>query len=197
MVFPMREPSFDNDAQQMHQRYGLQEKDIKTFPSQYQQAKLRLERMDNESSANKQMLSEIYDIVDALHQISTQSNKDKNMFDGTNDTLEEIKEKLSALDKKWKAFMLYTAGLEGLKNAANSLIVDQEKQIQNLLSQVSLLQDHLHKKEKRQANPLPDTSYSTQISSMKETIKRLEGKIEAYEEEKANKLSKQITLWES
>ena len=147
--------------------------------------------MTQEKCSNKKMISDMNEIVKSLYDITIVCETEESS-NGTSATIEQVTKKLHAIDKQLKSSMSHTVQLEELKTIANSTIADQEKQIENLESQVTLLQGRLEENDKRKGIMLPDTSYEAQIRSMKRTINQLQAKIKGYEEEKRNVIAQQI-----
>ncbi|CAJ1946489.1 unnamed protein product [Cylindrotheca closterium] len=186
-VSPMREPEFGEQNRELYEKYCNQEKSIQTLRSKYMEAKGRLDRMRTEGSAQKKMILDISDIVEALRSISVDSvgaGNDGNAENVENGDLDQIAKKIQAIDKQLKTSMLHTVQLDELKKIANSTISDQEAQIKALEDQVDLMEARLRHSQTHKEIMLPDTSYEAQLSSMQSTITNLKSKIKGYELER-------------
>lgn len=176
----MREPEFGEQNRELYEKYCHQEKSIETLRSKYMEAKHRLDRMRTEGSAQKKMILEMSDIVEALRNISVDT-EGAEKSESDKGGLDEIAGKIQAIDKQLKTSMLHTVQLEELKKIANTTISNQESQIKNLEEQVALMEARMEHSETHKDILLPDTSYEAQLSSMQKTITNLQSKIKGYE----------------
>ncbi|KAL3934886.1 MAG: hypothetical protein SGBAC_009485 [Bacillariaceae sp.] len=190
-VSPMREPEFGEHNRELYEKYCHQEKSIQNLRSKYKEAKSRLDRMRTEGSAQKKMILDMNDIVEALRNISVYNDNAAaaNAANGEpeqeqtqkQEGLDQIAKKIQTIDKQLKTSMLHTVQLDEIKKIANSTISDQEEQIKALEDQLTLMEARMQHSETHRDIMLPDTSYETQLSSMQKTITNLTSKIKGYE----------------
>jgi chromosome segregation ATPase len=182
-VSPMREPDVGEHNRELYTKYCQQEKSIQSLRSKYKETKHRMDGMRNEGATQKKMILDMSDIVRALHEISIEYDAET-ASNGTNVTLAQITNKIQAIDKQLKSSMLHTVQLQALKKIASSTITDQEEEIKSLENQLSLLEARLEHSDTHRDIMLPDTSYESQIVTMKQTMDRLQAKVKGYESEK-------------
>jgi chromosome segregation ATPase len=182
-VSPMREPDVGEHNRELYTKYCQQEKSIQSLRTKYKETKHRMDGMRNEGATQKKMILDMSDIVRALHEISIEYDAET-ASNGTNVTLAQVTNKIQAIDKQLKYSMLHTVQLQELKKVATSTITDQEKEIKSLENQLSLLEARLKHSDTHRGIMLPDTSYESQIVTMKQTIDGLQAKVKGYESEK-------------